>query len=137
MQHPMTQPYPASDLSVLVVEDDEITRDVAQELLEQIGVQQVHAAQDGARGLKKLKALARVDVVVVDIYMPDMDGIEFISELAKIEFKGRIIIVSGVSLETLDLARQLADASGIHVVGAMVKPLRKELLAQALGLTPA
>lgn len=133
----MSQAPSPSSLTVLVVEDDEINRDVAQELLEQLGVVQVHLAEDGTRGLRKLRALGKVDAVVVDIYMPDMDGIEFIAELAKLQFQGKVIIVSGVSLETLALARQLARESGIQVVGAMSKPLRQEDLAHALGLSPA
>lgn len=124
-----------SDLTVLVVDDDEINLDVAQELLSQIGVTDVHQAASGRLGLKCIRALKKVDCVLVDIYMPDMDGIEFMAALAQAGFSGAVIIVSGVNIETLDMARQLAAASGISVAAALEKPLRRADLAQALGIT--
>jgi CheY-like chemotaxis protein len=124
-------------LRVLVVDDDEINLDIARELLEQIGVGEVHVAMDGAQGLKLLRQLGTVDFVVTDIYMPDMDGIEFMAELAKCAFAGRVILVSGVSLETMALARQIAEVSGIQVVAAMEKPLQRQYLAQAMGFETA
>lgn len=119
--------------TVLVVDDDEINLDIARELLEQIGVTDVHVASDGAQGLKRLQQTGAVDFVVVDIYMPDMDGIEFMAELARCRFGGKVIIVSGVNLETMALARQIAESSGIQVVAAMEKPLHREFLARAMG----
>jgi CheY-like chemotaxis protein len=123
-----------SDLTVLVVDDDEINLDIAQELLTQIGVAHVHLAASGLLGLKSLRELKAVDYVLVDIYMPEMDGIEFIAALAQAGFSGAVIIVSGVNIETLDMARQLAAASGIKVAAAMEKPLRRAELARALGI---
>jgi len=133
----MTPTLMPSSLTALVVEDDEINREVAQELLEQLGVQHVHLAEDGMQGLRKLRTLGQVDLVLVDIYMPDMDGIEFIGKLAELRFKGKVIIVSGVSIETLALAQQLAQEGGIQVVAAMEKPLRMDELARAIGLNAA
>jgi CheY-like chemotaxis protein len=123
-----------SDLTVLVVDDDEFNLDIAQELLSQIGVSQVHLAASGLLGLKCIRGLKKIDCVLVDIYMPDMDGIEFIAELAQAGFSGAVIIISGVNIETLDMARQLAAASGINVAAAMEKPLRRAELARALGI---
>jgi CheY-like chemotaxis protein len=123
-----------SDLTVLVVDDDELNLDIAQELLSQIGVTQVHLAASGLLGLKSIRGLKTVDFVLVDIYMPEMDGIEFIAALAKAGFSGAVIIISGVNIETLDMARQLAAASGIKVAAAMEKPLRRAELARALGI---
>jgi CheY-like chemotaxis protein len=124
-----------SELTVLVVDDDEINLDIAQELLTQIGVSDVQLAASGLVGLKCIRGPKKVDVVLVDIYMPDMDGIEFIAELAQAGFAGSVIIISGVNIETLDMARQLAAASGIQVAAAMEKPLRRADLARALGIT--
>ena len=125
-----------SDLTVLVVDDDDINLDIAQELLSQIGVKDVHLAASGLLGLKSIRGLKKIDFVLVDIYMPDMDGIEFIAELAQAGFAGAVIIISGVNVETLDMARQLAAASGIKVAAAMEKPLSRADLARALGINP-
>lgn len=135
--HTIFHPDIDSSYTVLVVDDDEISLDVARELLQLIGVGQVHVALGGARALKQLRQLARVDMVVVDIYMPDMDGIEFISELAKCRYAGKVIMVSGVNGETLAMAQEIAQGQGIDVVAAMEKPLKKARLAQAMGFAPA
>lgn len=133
----MTQAPEKSDLTVLVVDDDEINLNIAQELLAQIGIDKVHIALDGLQGLKTLRSLGSVDVIVVDVYMPGMDGIEFISELAAMRFVGKVIMVSGVNIETLALARQIAQGSGIQVIATFEKPLRKDDMALAMGLTTA
>lgn len=133
----MTQAPEKSDLTVLVVDDDEINLNIAQELLAQIGIDKVHIALDGLQGLKTLRSLGSVDVIVVDVYMPGMDGIEFISELAAMRFAGKVIMVSGVNIETLALARQIAQGSGIQVIATFEKPLRKDDMAHAMGLTTA
>ncbi|NVO06236.1 MAG: response regulator [Rhodoferax sp.] len=128
-----TQPQPSA-LRVLAVDDDEINLDIVQELLAQVGVTDVHLAASGLLGLKSLRTLHNVDYVVLDIYMPDMDGIEFIAALAELGYTGALIIVSGVNIETLELTRQLAQASGIRVAAALEKPVQGAALARAMGL---
>lgn len=123
-----------SELTVLVVDDDEINLDIVSELLTQIGVRDVHLASSGRLGLKSLKTLKKLDFVLLDIYMPDMDGIEFTAELASLGFAGAVILISGVNIETLDLTRQLASANGVRVAAAMEKPIQRANLALAMGL---
>lgn len=133
----MLHPSPTSGYTVLVVDDDEISLDVARELLLLIGVARVHVALGGALGLNALRQLERVDMVVVDIYMPDMDGIEFISELVSCRYGGKVIMVSAGDGDTLSMAQEIAQGQGIEVVAAMAKPLKKAHLAQAMGFAPA
>jgi YesN/AraC family two-component response regulator len=66
--------------------------------------------------------------------MPHMDGIEVLQELIKRQFKGRFMLISGHDMQTLPLARELAEASLVNFAGAFVKPISKETLAHALKL---
>lgn len=114
--------------AILLIDDDEALRNVTAEILIEAGYT-VDDAPDGKSGL----ALYRPgyhEVVITDIAMPDMDGLELITELSHATPKPRIIAISGDSQfsETVYLptARQL----GVHCT--IGKPIRSEVLLQAL-----
>jgi CheY-like chemotaxis protein len=67
--------------------------------------------------------------------MPDMDGIEFIAELSRRRYSGGLILVTGVNLDMLDVASDIATMNGLNMLGCFTKPLKRELLGRALGLT--
>jgi CheY-like chemotaxis protein len=121
----------------MVVDDDEVTRDVMQEMLHQAGVANVHMEADGHKALRALAALPQApDLLICDIYMPNMDGFEFLTALRKLNYSGRILLVSGVSAETLQLARDIALNTGLQLVGVQMKPLSKDMLALVLQPSP-
>ena len=63
--------------------------------------------------------------------MPDMDGMDFLSELAKINYKGKIILLSGIEGDVLNIAERVVKEDGLNVVGAYKKPLKLEQLRLA------
>ncbi len=67
--------------SVLVVEDDEATRDLLRRALERIGWQ-VDEAENGRKGLERV-ARSRPSLILLDLMMPEVDGFEFVSRLRK------------------------------------------------------
>ena len=127
----MTTP---SQSTVLVVEDDDISRCILTEMLDSLGVRQVHTANNGKEALRLLKKSATApDYIVLDLFMPEMDGIEFIGHLRPLGFKGAIILMSAAAGDVFDVARTLATASGLDVRATLLKPVDPEALAQALG----
>lgn len=68
------------DLSVLVVDDNATSRLVALSMLKKLGVFSVETAENGAEALEKLAA-GRYDLVLMDIQMPVMDGVETVRRL--------------------------------------------------------
>jgi two-component system CheB/CheR fusion protein len=62
-------------VTVLVVEDDDLTRETTRRLLRSLGADVVEA-RDGAEGLSELER-GRPDLVLCDVLMPGVDGIEF------------------------------------------------------------
>lgn len=101
-------------LAILVVDDHPIMREVICEILEDAG-HQVRFASDGHEALRKLSC-AHFDLVVTDIVMPGMDGIQLIGELRHRHPEIRIVAMSGGSerfptFDGLKTARRLgADA---------------------------
>lgn len=132
-----TPTFDASTTSVLVVDDDAFSREVMQEMLAAEGITQVHMADNGRHALLALEAMpCPPDVLVCDVFMPDMDGIEFMTELALRQYPGDVVLVTGVDVGTLELARDIAAGQGIRLLGTFTKPLPRGELMRLLSSRP-
>lgn len=103
---------------VLVVDDQPEVRRLMLRLLERAG-HTTAEADGGAEGLRQLAAQP-ADVVVTDLFMPDMDGLEFMRELALRHPGMRVIAVSGGG--SMDAASILAVATALGAVRTLSKP---------------
>lgn len=122
-------------LSVLVVEDHAFQREVALRLLRQIGVEHALEAADGRSGLSLLASQSRkLDVVLVDLDLPRMDGIEFIGHVARERLAHAVVVLTALDPSLLNTVQIMARASGLRVLGTLEKPLTTAKLEQALGL---
>ena len=77
-------------LSVLVVDDNKFTLNTVSKALNNFGIENVNTAADGRMALDLLHQ-AHADVVICDLNMPEMDGIEFLRHLADNSFRGGVI----------------------------------------------
>jgi len=114
------QVFPANDrgmANILIVEDDDAVRTLAARALENAG-HVVAVAEDGERGYAKIDAVqGRFDLVVSDIRMPAMDGIEMAKAAAK-RFPGlRILLVTGYA----DQRERAAELNGV-IIDVVQKP---------------
>ena len=126
----------SSGKSVLVVEDDEFSREILRKNLLYLGVADIYSACDGVAGIRVLNSMQQLpDFVICDIFMPDMDGIEFLGELARREYQGGIILMTGVSRDMLQVAQEIASFKGLKMLGACTKPLQYEALSSMMGLS--
>ena len=65
--------------TILLVDDDPLIRGLGQELLEHLGYR-VETAGDGSEALKKFQGMERVDLVVLDYFLPGQNGCEVLKE---------------------------------------------------------
>ena len=93
--------------TILLIDDDPAIRMVFQVVLERAGYH-VLTAEHGKHGLRLLEHQA-VDLIIVDIFMPELDGFELIPLLRESYPASKIIAISGVSGEGnyLDAAKYL------------------------------
>ena len=122
-----------SDLFILVVDDDVFTQDLLTEMLGSLGITRVQCANNGRSALALLaKQPEPPHAIICDVFMPDMDGIELINALAAQRYSGGLVLLSGMDMQMLSLAKDIAQASEVTVLGAFVKPVATPVLAVAL-----
>ncbi len=72
------------------------------------------------------------DIIVLDIIMPDRDGLELIGALAKAGYRGQLVLVSGAEDLFLKMAAKSASDRGLALGATLSKPCRAEELKQVL-----
>ena len=119
---------------VLVVDDDAIARRQTSMLLASMGVGEILTADSGEGALTEIARGedGSIDLLITDLKMPGMDGIEFLRRLAQVGYLGALVISSGVDEQLLQTASDLVRSKGLHLRGAVKKPLTCESLASLL-----
>lgn len=125
---PETGPSPFAPYSVLVVEDHDFQRRTTLTLLRALGVAELHEASDGTAALVLLDAMSAPDVIVCDLDMPGMDGVEFIRNVAERQLATAVVIASGLDGRVLSTVRAASEGYGLQVLGAVGKPLTSAAL---------
>ena len=126
-------PSPHASTLVLIVDDDTFSQELFSEMLMTLGITDIHTASNGRVGLRTLAALPRApDFLICDVFMPDMDGIEFLGELTKQGYQGGIILVSGQDITMMAIAQEVAVTDGLKMLGAYTKPVPLSILAEVL-----
>ena len=122
-----------SGLSVMVVEDHNFQRRVALRLLEELGLTAIREAADGKSALAALeKAATPPDVVLVDLDLPEMDGIEFIGHVASRKLARAVALTSALDPALLNTVQGMTRAYGLRVLGVIEKPLTTAKLVEVL-----
>ena len=118
---------------VLVVDDKAFVRTVTGRILEDIGVTEIAYAADGRAAIAAIeRADPVIDVVMCDLVMPDMDGVEVVRYVSELPYKPAFIFISGQSASLLTTAVDMARARGLNVLGAIEKPIRREIVQAML-----
>ena len=120
----MPTSVPKESASVLIVDDDKTLRLLMRESLEQAGFS-VEEAADGRQAVA-LFMHKRPDLVLLDVMMPDMDGIHTCSALRKLPGGANIPIIIVTGLENVDFITQAYEAEATDFI---TKPLNWTLLS--------
>lgn len=129
-----------SPLRVLLLDDDpfmlSLLEDMLDDLSPQLGGFDVASATSAKEALALLARAPR-DMLVCDLSMPDMDGIEFLRLVAEGDYRGSVALLSGMDAGVLRAAERLAMAQGLTILGACRKPVAPAELAGLVTLALA
>jgi two-component system nitrate/nitrite response regulator NarL len=103
----------AMQTRILIVDDDPVFRSLARKLLEGSGLVVVAEAADGAQALVAA-GRARPDAALVDVQLPDIDGLDLARQLAESDGSRRIVLTS--TDPTLVTRAALAESSAVAFV---------------------
>lgn len=111
---------------LLIVDDSNIIRSKIARSLTEFGVEIVGMAANGRDAVLRF-GKARPDLVTMDLTMPEMDGLECIRELRKIDPKVRILVVSALADKSTAIQALKEGAQGF-----LCKPFTEDELTEAI-----
>jgi EAL domain-containing protein (putative c-di-GMP-specific phosphodiesterase class I) len=112
-------PKPETNL-LLAVDDERDFLELVAELAQGVGYQVLTA--DTAEGFRDLYMQHRPSLVLLDLQMPGMDGVEALRYLARQNTQTGIVLASGMDQRVLTSARQLGESLGLKMLGILQKP---------------
>ena len=126
-----TAPDPAT--KILVIDDEPFAQAITVHLLQELGYQHVEKASDGADALNMMQnSSTPFELIICDLSMPVMDGFDFMYAAQAINYQGTLIVLSSEEPQQLKAAVELGVACGLGVLGALRKPLEREVLLEVL-----
>ncbi len=121
-------------MKILLVDDESFALRLLTHQLSKLGFSDIVSMQSPIEALALLEADVRVaNMVLLDLQMPDIDGIEFVRHLSRLGYTGGLVLVSGEDERILQTARRLAEAHRLDVRGALHKPVTPNALSLLLG----
>jgi DNA-binding response OmpR family regulator len=116
--------------SLLLIEDNPMVGHMLASAIEECGFT---VAKTGTfEGFKRCLAAQTPDAVAMDLSIPDCEGAQIIEELARIQFPGVVLIISGLEAELIHEARRFGLELGLRMAEPLAKPFRFDDLARRL-----
>lgn len=119
--------------SVYIIDDDEFTLKLIDRNLQSQGFSRIFSYTSGREALAAFdRAKPHPALILLDLNMPVMDGIEFVRYLVARQYKGGLILISGEDERMLTTATKMVEANRIAILGSLQKPVTLEALGQVL-----
>ncbi len=112
--------------SYLIVDDDDFSHEVLTGVLASLGAKQINSAMDGESALRLARQL-RPDFILLDIYMPNIDGWAVLDQLRSALPQVVVVMVTG-SVLPADFNKSMNQ----RVDGYCIKPVLPEILRKTL-----
>lgn len=124
-----------STIKILILDDEQFMLKLLARMLANQGFTSVVCCDNGRDALAQVDNQAtRPDLILLDLNMPEMDGIEFVRYLVDRQFTGSLILVSGEDERMLRTAEKLVHAHNIPMLGYLQKPVKPDALQAMLAL---
>jgi EAL domain-containing protein (putative c-di-GMP-specific phosphodiesterase class I)/CheY-like chemotaxis protein len=123
-----------ASLHFLVAEGEPVQREQLVGMLRHLGAQHVTTASDGLSALRLLEIGLKppVNIALMDLSLPGMDGLEVIRRLAEIDSQVGIIVLAAQSADVLFSVETMAEAYGVNMLGSSAKPMTSVRLQELI-----
>jgi EAL domain-containing protein (putative c-di-GMP-specific phosphodiesterase class I)/ActR/RegA family two-component response regulator len=123
-----------AQLHFLVAEGDSAQRMALVDMLGQLGAAQITDIPDGHTALRCFQEsfAPTVNVAIIDLALPGMDGLELIRNLAALNCRARVIVIGAQSGNLLFSVETMAQAYGVELLGTIAKPVSAHKLEALL-----
>ena len=123
-----------SAIHILIVDDDPLILKLLSRMLVNQGFTPAATCDSGRAALEWMDGSGgQPDLILLDLNMPEMDGVEFVRHLVERRYTGSLILVSGEDERMLQTVAKLVEAHRISLLGHLHKPVTPEGLAASLG----
>lgn len=119
----------SKSITLLQVDDDRLFNAVCKQHFKSHGSLDLIQMTSIKAAELRLNQTPEIDVLMLDLSLPDRDGIEFLETLKDLSFTGKLIIVSSQPSNVIGMASTLANTLGLNLVAGMEKPLTPAKLA--------
>lgn len=120
------------DMIATILDDDELMLEAVGSILMDMGVGSIVTHTSGGAALATLDMGNPRQMLLCDLNMPDMDGIEVIRHLGLHGFAGGVIILSGEDTRTMQTVVNIGEAYNLRLLGALGKPVDRRMLLNML-----
>jgi EAL domain-containing protein (putative c-di-GMP-specific phosphodiesterase class I)/DNA-binding NarL/FixJ family response regulator len=122
-----------SAVNILVLDDESFMLKLLGRILLNLGFTSVIFCDNGRSALEQITdASGRPNLILLDLNMPEMDGIEFVRHLVDRHYSGSLILISGEDERMLQTAEKLVRAHKIPILGYLHKPVKPDALSAML-----
>jgi EAL domain-containing protein (putative c-di-GMP-specific phosphodiesterase class I)/FixJ family two-component response regulator len=119
-----------AEIRVAVFDDDPFMLGLLERVLGQMGIAQITTCDSPTLALQAMDhPQGPPDLILLDLNMPDMDGVEFLRHLVSRRFTGALVLVSGEDESVLRSVERLVRAHKLTSLGHLQKPIEREALA--------
>ncbi len=120
-------------VKILVLDDEPFMLKLLARMLTNQGFTSVALCESGRAALDRVDGVdTRPNLILLDLNMPEMDGIEFVRHLVERNYTGSLILISGEDERMLQTVEKLVQAHKITVLGHIRKPVKPEALSALL-----
>ncbi len=122
-------PDASAQPSILIVDDDPFMLGLQARMLQSMGYQQVAIAGSAQEALADLlSGRQSAQIILCDLNMPGMDGVEFLQALNTGHFEGSVILLSGEGARVMHTVQKLLSGGRLTVLGGLEKPAHPDVL---------
>ncbi|MDP2561447.1 EAL domain-containing protein [Psychrobium sp. 1_MG-2023] len=113
-------------INVLIVDDSHAILKYVSTVLEEVyGISQTQEASCASEALHILRQTKQINLIFLDLNMPNTDGIQLLEKISQLNYNGYIVIMSGISTRIISSVEALTKKYNLNHIGTLVKPMHE------------